>query len=93
MWTRKSAAISGLNSKEKITDMKRIVGSLATLALALSLGVAAYGQAAPKQNQPNNNQTAPMKKTSTKKHRKHTGHHKGHSKKKTTTKSTTPPKK
>ena len=47
--------------------MKRIVGSLAALTLALSLGVAAYGKASPKQNQPNNTKTAPAK-TSTKKH-------------------------
>jgi uncharacterized low-complexity protein len=76
--------------------MKRIVGSLAALTLALSLGVAAYGKAAPKQNQPAN-QTAPAKKTSHKKHsskkKKHSTHHKGHSKTKSTKSTTTPPKK
>ena len=75
--------------------MKRIVGSLAALTLALSLGVAAYGKAAPKQNQPAN-QTAPAKTTSKKKHskkKKHSTHHKGHSKTKSTKSTTPPPKK
>ena len=48
--------------------MKRVIGSFAALILALTLGVAAYGKV-PRQQNSNNQTTAPVTKTSNKKMR------------------------
>jgi hypothetical protein len=75
--------------------MKRIIGSFAALALALSVGMAAYGKTAPRQTQNNSGQMAPAKTThkkkTSKKKKKNSGHHKGH--KKAAAKSSPTPKK
>ncbi|HEX6043730.1 MAG TPA: hypothetical protein VFZ22_04520 [Pyrinomonadaceae bacterium] len=76
--------------------MKRIIGSFAALALALSVGAAAYGKATPRQNQNNSGQMAPAKTThkkkTSKKKKRNTGHHKGHTKKAAAKSSPTPKK-
>jgi hypothetical protein len=75
--------------------MKRIIGSFAALALALSVGMAAYGKTAPRQTQNNSGQMAPAKTThkkKTSKKKRNTGHHKGHTKKAAATSSPTPKK-
>jgi uncharacterized protein HemX len=62
--------------------MKRMIGSIAAIVLALSLGVATYGKATPKQNSGTKTATsAPSttkQKHSKKKHKRtrRTGHHK-----------------
>ena len=75
--------------------MKRIIGSFAALALALSVGMAAYGKTAPRQTQNNSGQMAPAKTThkkKTSKKKRNSGHHKGHTKKAAATSSPTPKK-
>ena len=59
--------------------MKRIIGSIAAVVLALSLGVSAYAKATPKQNS-GMKTTASAPKASATRHKnkksKRTGHHK-----------------
>lgn len=74
--------------RRRLKNMKRIVGSFAALVLALTMGVAAYGKASPRQNQKNVAQTASAKTSKktmnkTKKRNRRTRHHKGHSKQNT----------